>query len=241
MAGELSSLSTVTFFRKICYTLAMHQIQEALLKLAGEKNLGQFTLREIGAFIGEDSPQKVKHHIQQLQQKGLIKIDKVKGTIQKTKQEWEKGIAGVGRLLSIPILGAVNAGPAQIFADTNIEGFLKVSSALLDNTPRDAQTFLALKVVGPSMNRAEINKKRIEDGDYVIVDIGDRNVKDGDIVLSIIDGMANIKRFKLDKNNGHVVLMSESTKDFPPIYIHENDNFLINGKVIQVIKKPMFG
>ncbi|MEK7089773.1 MAG: S24 family peptidase, partial [Patescibacteria group bacterium] len=179
----------------------MHQIQEALLKLAGEKNLGQFTLREIGAFIGESSPQKVKHHIQQLQQKGLIKIDKVKGTIQKTKQEWEKSIAGAGRLLSIPILGAVNAGPAQIFAETNIEGFLKVSSALLDHTPRDAQTFLALKVVGPSMNRAEINKKRIEDGDYVIVDIGDRNVKDGDIVLSIIDGMANIKRFRLDKNN----------------------------------------
>ena len=219
----------------------MHQIQEALLRLAGEKNLGQFTLREIGAFIGEDSPQKVKHHLQQLQQKGLIKIDKVKGTIQKTRQEWEKSFAGAGRLLSIPILGAVNAGPAQIFAETNIEGFLKVSSALLDHTPRDAQTFLALKVVGPSMNRAEINKKRIEDGDYVIVDIGDRNVKDGDIVLSIIDNMANIKRFKIDKNNGHVVLMSESTKDFPPIYIHENDNFMINGKVIQVIKKPMFG
>ncbi len=219
----------------------MHQIQESLLKLAGEKNLGQFTLREIGAFIGEDSPQKVKHHIQQLQQKGLIKIDKVKGTIQKTKQEWEKSLLGAVRLLSIPILGAVNAGPAQIFAETNIEGFLKVSSALLDNTPRDVQTFLALKVVGPSMNRAEINKKRIEDGDYVIVDIGDRNVSDGDIVLSIIDGMANIKRFRHDKENGHVVLMSESTKDFPPIYIHENDNFMINGKVIQVIKKPMFG
>ncbi|MFA6407667.1 MAG: S24 family peptidase [Candidatus Paceibacterota bacterium] len=219
----------------------MHEIQEQLLKLAGEKNLGQYTLREIGAFIGETSPQKVKHHMTELQKKGLLKVDKAKRVIKKAKQEWEKSFSGEGMLLSIPILGAVNAGPAQIFADTNIEGFLKVSSALLNPVPRNTQTFLALKVVGPSMNRAEINKKRIEDGDYVIVDIADRNVKDGDIVLSIIDGMANIKRFRHDKGNGHVVLMSESTKDFPPIFIHESDNFMINGKVIQVIKKPRFG
>ena len=218
----------------------MHQIQEALLKIASEKNLGQMTLREIGALVGESSPQKVKHHMTQLQKKGLLKIDKAKGVVKKTMQEWENALEGGSRILSIPILGAVNAGPAQIFAETNIEGFLKVSSALLNPAPRDAQTFLALKVVGPSMNRATIAGKRIEDGDYVIVDIADRNVKDGDIVLSIIDGMANIKRFRFDKENGHVVLMSESTKDFPPIFIHESDNFMINGKVVQVIKKPRF-
>lgn len=218
----------------------MHTIQEKLLQVAENKNLGQMTLREIGALVGESSPQKVKHHMTQLQKKGLLKIDKAKGVVKKTMQEWENALEGGSRILSIPILGAVNAGPAQIFAETNIEGFLKVSSALLNPAPRDAQTFLALKVVGPSMNRATIAGKRIEDGDYVIVDIADRNVKDGDIVLSIIDGMANIKRFRFDKENGHVVLMSESTKDFPPIFIHETDNFMINGKVVQVIKKPRF-
>ena len=218
----------------------MHTIQEKLLQVAENKNLGQMTLREIGALVGESSPQKVKHHMTQLQKKGLLKIDKAKGVVKKTMREWESALDGSSRILSIPILGAVNAGPAQIFAETNIEGFLKVSSALLNPAPRDAQTFLALKVVGPSMNRATIAGKRIEDGDYVIVDIADRNVKDGDIVLSIIDGMANIKRFRFDKENGHVVLMSESTKDFPPIFIHETDNFMINGKVVQVIKKPRF-
>ena len=212
-----------------------------LLALAGEKNLGQMTLREIGALIGEKSPQKVKHHLQQLEQKGLIKIDKNKKMITKVKKEWEQGTLGEGRILSIPILGAVNAGPAQIYADTNIEGFLKVSAALLNPAPRDAQTYLALKVVGPSMNRAEIDGKRIEDGDYVIVDIADRyGFSDGDIVLSIIDGMANIKRFHHDKKSRMVVLTADSTKDFPPIYIHESDNYMINGKVVQVIKKPRF-
>jgi len=217
----------------------MHKIQEQLLKVAQEKNLGQHTLREIGSFIGIDSPQKVKHHLLQLQAKGLIKINKAKGMIKKTKQEWES-MSGNGKLLSIPILGAVNAGPATIFAETNIEGFLRISSSLLAPAKAKESRLFALKVVGPSMNKATIAGKKIEDGDYVVVNVDDKNVKSGDIVLSIIDGMANIKKFYLDKNNHQVVLMSESTKDFPPIYIHPNDNFMINGKVVQVIKKPRF-
>ena len=217
----------------------MHKIQEQLLKVAQERNLGQHSLREIGSFIGEASPQKVKHHLLQLQAKGLIKIDKAKGMIKKTRQEWET-MSGNGKLLAIPILGAVNAGPAQIFAETNIEGFLRISSSLLAPAPKGVQRFFALKVVGPSMNRAVVKGKYIEDGDYVIVDVNDKNAKSGDIVLSIIDGMANIKKFYMDRENQQVVLMSESTKDFPPIYIHAADDFMINGKVVQVIKKPRF-
>lgn len=217
----------------------MHKTQEQLLRVAQEKNLGQYTLREIGSFIGELSPQKVKHHLLQLQVKGLIKIDKAKGMIEKTKHEWEMA-SGNAKLLSIPILGAGNAGPAQIFAETNIEGFLKISSLLLDAPRSKEHRLFALKVVGSSMNRAKIKDKYIEDGDYVIVDADDKNVKNGDVVLSIIDGMANIKKFFMDRQNQQVVLMSESTKDFPPIYIHAADNFMINGKVVQVIKKPKF-
>ena len=91
------------------------------------------------------------------------------------------------------------------------------------------------------MNRATIDGKKIENGDYVIVDVDDKNVKNGDIVLSIIDGMANIKRLFVDHENNQVVLMADSTKEFPPIYIHADDDFMVNGKVIQVIKKPRFG
>lgn len=217
----------------------MHKIQQELLRVAAEKNLGQYTLREIGSFIGETSPQKVKHHLQELEKKGLVKIDKVKGLIRKTAQEWQTA-GSHAKLLSIPILGAVNAGPATIFAETNIEGFLKVSSTLLAPAARNEHRLFALKVVGPSMNRAKIDGRKIEDGDYVIVDVDDKNVKNGDIVLSIVDGMANIKRFHLDKLNRQVILVSESTKEFPPIFIHEDDNFMVNGKVVQVIKKPRF-
>jgi SOS-response transcriptional repressor LexA len=141
------------------------------------------------------------------------------------------------RLFAIPILGAANAGPAVDISDQRIEGYLRVSSTML-SSKRKADHLFALKVDGPSMNRVVIDGKRIEDGDYVIIDSSVLNPKNGDVVLSIIDGMANIKRFYRDETNKQVVLVSDSTQSFPPIYIHANDNYRVNGKVVQVIKKP---
>ena len=88
------------------------------------------------------------------------------------------------------------------------------------------------------MNKASINGQCIEDGDYLIIDSDYRSPKNGDVVLSVIDDMANIKKYIFDEENNQIVLVSQSTKDIPPIYVHEDDSFMINGKVIQVIKKP---
>lgn len=214
----------------------MHRLQERLLRLAQEKNLGRCTLREIGAFVDERSPQKIKHHIHQLEKRGLIRIDRVKGVIEKVSQKTLTGFLKKARLLAIPVLGSAHAGPARLFADQNIEGFLRVSNSLVPG-PATRRLF-ALKVDGPSMNRSSVGGKAIEDGDFVIVDNGVKQPKDGDVVVSVIDGMANIKRFRHDKANNQIVLMSESTHRFPPIHIHEDDDFMVNGKVVQVVKKP---
>ena len=216
----------------------MHELQQKLLKLADEKNLGQYTLREVGAMVGEGSPQKIKHHLNQLEKKGLIRVDRVKGLIEKAQQGWVTGFLKKARLLAIPILGSANAGPATLLAESNIQGYLKISSTFMGR--RANHKLFALKIDGPSMNRAEIDSKKIEDGDYAIIDGEDRNPRENDIVLSIIDGMANIKRFHWDKSNKQITLMSDSSHDIPPIYIHERDDFMINGKVVQVIKKPKF-
>lgn len=214
----------------------MHELQQKLLKLAHEINLGQHTLRQIGLMVGETSPQKIKHHLAQLEKRGLIRVDRVKGIIEKSEQGWVTGLLTTARLLSIPILGSANAGPATLLAEQNIEGFLKLSSTFVGS--RANHRLFALKVDGPSMNRAEVDGKKIEDGDYIIVDADAHDPKEGQIVLSIIDGMANVKRFRRDTEHQQVVLVSDSTHDFPPIYIHESDDFLINGTVIQVVKKP---
>jgi len=221
----------------------MHDIQQKLLALIKEKNLGTMTLREIAALIGESSPQKIKHHLQQLEKRGFITIDKKKGIIEKAAGTYASGALDGARLLRIPILGAANAGPAQMFAESNIEGYLRTSTSLLDRRyarMADAPThrLFAIRVSGPSMNQAEVNGRRIEDGDYVIIDSEDRSAHNGDIVLSLIDGMANIKKYYIDRENNQILLMSESTHDIPAIHIHESDDFSINGKIIGVIKTP---
>ena len=192
----------------------MHEIQKKLFKLAQEKNLAQYTLREIAEMIGETSPQKIKHHLQQLEKRGLILVDKVKGIIEKTGTSWVGEHGTRTKLAAIPILGTANAGPARAIAEQNIEGFLRISDSLLRH--RGSRRLFALKVDGPSMNRVEIDGKRIEDGDYAIIDYEYKNPKNGDIILSIIDGAANIKKFYRDED-GTIVLTSDSPHDFPPI------------------------
>lgn len=219
----------------------MHSVQAAILKLASQVNLSGLSLREIGASIGmpEESPQKIKHHLLQLQKKGFITIDRNKGTMRKAEHTptWAKGLLNkTSQLFSIPIIGTANCGPATIFAEENFQGFLKVSSKLIGRSKPTG--LFAIRTDGSSMNRASINGKRIEDGDYVIVDKNKIEVQPEDIVLTIIDSKATIKRFIDDRKNGQVILKADSSFDYEPIYLHPDDEFSINGKVIGVIKTP---
>lgn len=213
-------------------TPAMHTLQRQLLELARKKNLGSMTLREIGTEVGEKFPQKIKHHLDQLLKKGLIKIDKQSRVIEAVKEGREEHT----NLYSVPILGFANCGPATLFAEEAVQGFLKVSSNFLSKK----QGLYAVKAVGSSMNRSNVKGDNIEDGDYVLVEGENKNPRSGDYVLSVIDGAANIKKFISEKNR--IALVSESNEDYPPIIIHPEDiksfNYIINGKVVGVIKKP---
>ncbi len=205
----------------------MHPIQDKLIKLAGNYNLGRMSYREIGHLIGESHPQKIKHHLGQLEVKGLIKSNIEGTTIRKTSIDRS--------IVSIPILGSADCGPATVFADENIEGYLRISSKLVSIKGK----LFALKAVGKSMNKADIKGKSINDGDYAIIDSKDNQPKNNDYVVSVIDGVCNIKKFIKDEVHHQIALISESTQDFSPIYIHPNEtNYFICGKVVDVIKKP---
>ena len=218
----------------------MHPIQQSLLALSKKQNLAMLSLREMAKNMGmpDESPQKIKHHLQQLQKKGFLTIDRAKGIMGKTSlsPSWAKGFLNkASSLFSIPILGTANCGPATIFAEQNFQGFLRVSNKLL---ARSKPTGLyAIKADGSSMNRAEINGKKIEDGDYVIIDSSVKNPSDGDIILAIIDNKATLKRFIDDRENGQIVLKADSSFDYEPIYLHPDDEFNINGRAIAVIKR----
>jgi len=211
------------------------------LGLSKKENLAKLSLREMAGLIGmpEESPQKIKHHLLQLEKKGFLKIDKIKGVMERSSSEgsWARGLLDKkSRLFSIPIVGTANCGPATIFAEQNFQGFLRLSSKLVNRSKPTG--LFAIKAEGSSMNRAEIDGKHIEDGDYVIVDSEDKEARDKNIVLVIIDGKATIKRLIDDRKNGQVVLKADSSFDYEPIYLHSDDDFIINGKAVAIIKKP---
>ncbi|MDD5083378.1 MAG: S24 family peptidase [Candidatus Moranbacteria bacterium] len=214
----------------------MHTTQQRILDAAKNHNLAKMTLREVADVIGMQgtAPQTIKHHLAQLEKKGFLKIDTRKGSMKRSTKVSLQSAAS--NILAIPIIGTANCGPADVFAEENFHGFLHVSARLVQR----AQAFglFAIKADGSSMNRATIKGKRIEDGDYIVVDSEDKSASNNDIVLVIIDGKATIKRFIDDRANGQIVLKADSSYDYAPMFLHPQDDFSINGKVIGVIKKP---
>jgi repressor LexA len=206
----------------------MHVVQKKILDLAGKYDLKSMKLREIGSLVGVHHPQLVKHHFDQLKKRGFLNYN---GKIAQKSVDQNHAV-----FLSLPIYGSVNCGEATFIAEENLEGYLKVSPSLVSSSPKH---LFALKAVGLSMNQAKVGGKYpINDGDYVVIDKSITNPKPGEYIVSIIDGVANIKKFLCDPETNQIILSSESTLDFPPIYINENDNYHVNGCVIAVFKNP---
>lgn len=201
----------------------MHPIQKKLIELSQTNDLRNFKLREIMRMLGEKHPQKVKYHMQKL------------GFLMPTPGS--KIGADKARLIRIPLVGLANCGEATIYAESYDEKSLHVSKKIL---PKETDDLFAVQAVGDSMDQANIQGNNIEDGDFVIVDPEDKDFNDGDYVLSLINGMANIKKFTKDSVSKQIVLLSESSQNYPPIYIHEDDMsyFMASGKVMLVLKSP---
>lgn len=212
----------------------MHRIQKQLLDfIATDENFGSYSLRNIAKMIGaEGRPQTAKYHLRQLEQAGLIQMNLEEKVIKLVKKGYSQ--ASMSPIFSVPVVGAANCGPATIFAEQNVEQYLKVSSSLL---PHKKAKLYALIADGNSMNKAEVEEeKTIESGDFLLVDSEYVNYKNDDIVVAIIDGMATVKRYFNDKVNNRIVLKADSTEKHLPIYLDESDDFLLVGKVVGIIK-----
>jgi len=211
----------------------MHVIQQKIFDLASTKNLADLTLREIGELVGEPHPQKIKHHINQLMKNGMLKQNADKSVLTAVNTTDKNNL-----FYLLPILGSANCGQATLLADERPEGFLQVSKNVIPYY--QPNRYFILKANGNSMNKSTIQGKSIDDGDYVVIDRSPNDNYQNKYVLSIINGMANIKKFILDQTNNQIVLVSQSSQDYPPIYIHNDDfqSYLINGEVVDVIKKP---
>jgi repressor LexA len=211
----------------------IHDTQRKLLSYARENSLDGKTLRGIGEAVGETHPQNIKHHLEQLITKGFLQRDE-NGNINVVESDYSHIPEPDTELRSIPILGRASCGPARTIASQDVEGYLRVSPRLL---PTGHNVF-AVIAVGNSMNKAMIKNSSIDEGDYVIVD-PDTAAESGDYVLSVIDGLANVKKFHRDEEQHQIVLYSQSTTEHAPIVIDPSEaDYFLNGKVIRVIKPP---
>jgi len=213
----------------------MHDIQTRMLQLATSHDIANMRLADLARLLDISSLQKVKHHREQLLKKGLIEESDKSKNIRVIKN-----VLNNSDLISVPILGSANAGPASIYADGVVQGYLHISSSLLP-TKISREKLFALKVVGDSMNDARVNGKyKIEDGDYVIADARPFSPKNGDYVVSLFSGKANIKRFYRDESSDQIALVSESTGDYPPIIVSQDDSleYLTQAKILSVAKAP---
>jgi SOS-response transcriptional repressor LexA len=89
----------------------MHTIQQKLLRLADTYNIGNMSLRDVAKIIDVPHPQIVKHHLEQLERRGLIEWDRENKTISKKSA----GISSNSDFNIVPVLGAANCGHAEIF------------------------------------------------------------------------------------------------------------------------------
>ena len=213
----------------------MHHIQKKLLELAKTNNLAECTLRRTAELIGDPdmSPGQIQHHLLQLEKRNLLFINR------KNKTQRLESPVEDDRFVLVPIVGSASCGPALNYAEEYYEGFLRISKQLLGKqTTQLKNRYMAVKADGESMNNARIGKSKqpIKSGDFVLVDVTQKCADDGDYVLSIIGGMANIKRLK--KHEEYISLESESLtpERFPPIIVGQSEDCMINGKVIAVYK-----
>lgn len=131
----------------------------------------------------------------------------------------------------VPLVGNANAGSALEVAEEQIEGYVEIPDSV---TLTDS--LFALRVKGDSMERETLHGKNIIDGAIVLVDSSQQVPTGGEVVLSIINGCANIKKIQFDRDKNVVKLCSNSNStDHKPIFLNDGDDFQVNGKVINVL------
>lgn len=132
--------------------------------------------------------------------------------------------ADISSSLSLPIADeGIRAGfpsPAQDFMDLSID----LNQELVKHP---SSTFYG-RVKGDSMIDAGVH-----DGDVLIIDKS-LEPKDGDMAVCFIDGEFTIKYIKIEKK---VIWLVPANKNFQPIKVTEDNNFLIWGIVTYCITR----
>lgn len=131
--------------------------------------------------------------------------------------------------VQIPLVGMVSCGQ-PLLAIENTEAYIPYDSSKIKGLSSD---YFFLRANGDSMNKAIVNGKNIDDGDFVLVK-KQQTAKPGERIVALIGDETTIKLLK--KGDGCMVLQPESKNPAnKPIYLFED--FSVQGIVQDVIKK----
>jgi len=179
------------------------------------------TLEEIRKALDYSGISSVQRHLDALKKKGYVSSERY--------QARSLEISLPEQMINIPLVGNIACG-TPLLAVENIEAYIPYPASKLKYK---ADKYFFLRAVGDSMNKADINGKTINDGDYVLAK--QTNAPEfGKRVVAIIGDEATIK--KLKREDDRIILEPESSNPAnKPIYIFEN--LLIQGIVIDILKK----
>lgn len=230
-------------------TSSRHQLTERQQKVLDairahiEENGYAPSYREIGEQAGLKSPSSVKHQLQVLEEKGIIRLNAHKGRALELVEELqsepqtqenetqtvdisrisqlarENSTSSFNHLQSVPLVGRIAAG-TPITAEQHVDDVMQLPEQLTGN----GQLFM-LEVHGDSMIDAAIC-----DGDYVVVR-QQHTAENGDIVAALLDDEATVKTFR--QENGHIWLIPHNPAYSPIDGTHAE----IMGKVVTVLRK----
>lgn len=170
------------------------------------------TIREICYHFNLKSTNGIYEHLKALERDGYISIDKKKS--RGMKVNFDKINSGK------PLLAGVVPAGDPMYP-------LIEEGEYLNNVNDLIKGDFILKVKGDSMINAGIH-----DGDLISVDIN-REIKNNDIVVALLDGEVTLKRIRFDKDN---IILQPENPAYKPIIV-QNSSFQILGKAKMLIRK----
>ena len=174
------------------------------------------TVRDICEAVGLKSTSTVHAHLERLEMKGLIRRDPTKPRAIELVDDEFTVIRK--EMVNVPVVGQVAAGQ-PLLAVENISNYFPIPVEYMPNQ----QTFM-LHVKGESMVNAGIFS-----GDLILVE-QTQDVRNGDIVVALVDDSATVKTFFKEKD--HIRLQPENDH-MDPIIVNDCS---ILGKVIGVFR-----
>ena len=204
-------------------TEKQQNVLDVITKFIGE-NAKSPTIEELTLLLNQKSKRWVVQYLEALEKKWFLSRWRGYRSISLGNSIWFQ------TTMNIPILGYANAWTPLVDANESSYWVLPISKKIIT---WDEQNYFILKVEGTSMNNFEIKWKTIDNWSYVLIKKDEVSTNSSDAFLFVVNWAATLKKFKRDWDT--IYLLPDSKDEYhKPIILSEDDNLMINGKIVDV-------